>query len=90
MTAFELWQDISAMETGSAMVEIQQTTGDFNALLKSQQTITKGEEVSITYGCLVSALQVDFAFVALRHNMSLLLQRSGNLTTPQEAVQWKC
>ena len=41
------------METGSAMVEIQQDTGDFKALLKSQQSIAKGEEVSITYGCLV-------------------------------------
>ena len=48
------------METGSAMVEIQQNTGDFNALLKSQQTIAKGEEVSITYGCLVVLCKLTY------------------------------
>lgn len=67
-------QDISAMETGSAMVEIQQNTGDFNALLKSQQTIAKGEEVSITYGLFSNThLLLKYGFVSpWLHNSTCL------------------
>eukprot|EP00435_Cladocopium_sp_Y103_P026756 s965_g6.t1 len=67
-------QDISAMETGSAMVEIQQNTGDFNALLKSQQTIAKGEEVSITYGLFSNThLLLKYGFVTpWLHNSTCL------------------